>query len=117
LEEIRSSIGTAAYRDAVIELEQERISPSWWPDATTSRWKLRPDPGLRMFRLVQREWEESGMHLRDLWAKRPEIAGGNVHHVQAVSSRFTRLAARPRKALFLLHVLLQRLGRKRPLSP
>jgi hypothetical protein len=38
-------------------------------------------------RLVQHEWEETGMHLRYLWAKHPEIAGGSVHHVQAVSSR------------------------------
>jgi hypothetical protein len=29
------------------------------------------------------------MHLRYLWAAHPEIAGGNVHHVQAVSSRVT----------------------------
>ena len=26
------------------------------------------------------------MHLRYLWAKHPAIAGGGVHHVQAVSS-------------------------------
>jgi hypothetical protein len=29
------------------------------------------------------------MHLGYLWAKHPEIAGGSVHHVQAVSSRVT----------------------------
>jgi hypothetical protein len=34
-----------------------------------------------MFRLVQHEWEETGMHLRYLRAKHPEIAGGSVHHV------------------------------------
>src|SRR2546423_9380140 len=39
LEEIRSRIGTAASRDAVIGLEQGRISRSWQPDATTSRWR------------------------------------------------------------------------------
>jgi hypothetical protein len=40
-----------------------------------------------MFRLVQREREETGIHLRDLWARRPAIAGSSVHHVHAVSSR------------------------------
>ena len=39
LEEIRSRIGTAASRDAVIGLEQGQISRSWQPDATTSRWR------------------------------------------------------------------------------
>jgi hypothetical protein len=39
--------------------------------------------------LVQHEWEETGMHLRDLWASHPAIAGGSVHHVQAVSFRVT----------------------------
>ena len=29
------------------------------------------------------------MHLRYLWARRPAIACGSVHHVQAVSSRVT----------------------------
>jgi hypothetical protein len=29
------------------------------------------------------------MHLRYLWARRPGIAGGSVHHVQAVSSSVT----------------------------
>ena len=50
-----------------------------------------PDPnrGLRMFRQVQHEWGESGMYLRDLWARHPAIADGSVHHVQAVSSRVT----------------------------
>jgi hypothetical protein len=37
--------------------------------------------------LVQHEREETGMRLRDLWARRPAVAGGSVHHVQAVSSR------------------------------
>jgi hypothetical protein len=46
-------IGTAASREAVIELEQKRISRSWQPDATTSRWRPQLDPGLRMFRLVR----------------------------------------------------------------
>jgi hypothetical protein len=46
-----------------------------------------PNPGFRMFRLVQHEREETGMHLRYLWAAHPEIAGGSVHYVQAVSSR------------------------------
>ena len=29
------------------------------------------------------------MGIRGLWARRPAIAGGSVHHVQAVSSRVT----------------------------
>jgi hypothetical protein len=37
--------------------------------------------------LVQHEREETGMRLRDLWARRPAIAGDSVHRVQAVSSR------------------------------
>jgi hypothetical protein len=73
-----------------------------------------------MFRLVQREWEETGMHVRDLWARHLAVAGGSVCRVQAVSSRAApvspRLAARPRGALLLLHVLLQCPARKRPLS-
>jgi hypothetical protein len=40
-----------------------------------------------MFGVAQHDWEETGMHLRYLWARHPEIAGGSVHHVQAVSSR------------------------------
>jgi hypothetical protein len=89
LDEIRSRIGTAASRGAVIELEQGPISRSRQPDATTSRWRPWPNPRLRMFRLVQHEWEETGMHVRDLRAGHPEIAGGSVHHVQAVSSGVT----------------------------
>jgi GTP-dependent phosphoenolpyruvate carboxykinase len=53
-----------------------------------------------------------------LWARRPAITGGSVHHVQAVSSRATRLprlAARPRGALLLLHPLLRCPARKVPL--
>lgn len=73
----------------VIGLEQGRISRSWQPDATTSRWRPWPNPGFRMFRVVQHEREETGMHLRYLWARHPAIAGGNVHHVRAVSSRVT----------------------------
>ena len=41
LEEVGSRIGAAASRGAVIELEQGRISCSWQPDATTSRWRPR----------------------------------------------------------------------------
>jgi len=89
LEEIGSRTGTAASRDAVIGLEQGRISRSWQPDATTSRWRPWPNPGFRMSRLVQHEWEQTGMHVRHLWAKHPEIPSGSVHHVQAVSSRVT----------------------------
>jgi hypothetical protein len=44
----------------VIELEQGRISRSWQPDATTRRWRPWPNTGLRLFRLVQHEWEETG---------------------------------------------------------
>jgi hypothetical protein len=36
-------------------------------------------PGSACFRLVQREWEGSGMHLRDLWARRPAIASEDVY--------------------------------------
>ena len=87
LEETGSRIGTAPSRNAVIGLEQGRISRSWQPDATTGRGRPGPNPELRMFRLVQREWEETGMHLRYLQARHPAIAGGSVHYVQAVSSR------------------------------
>jgi hypothetical protein len=59
------------------------------------------------------ELEEAGMHLRDLWARHPEVAGGNVHHVHAVSfcvplSR--RQAARNRVAAtcFATHLKRQR---------
>jgi hypothetical protein len=51
--------------------------------------------------LVQHELEETGMRLRDLWARRPAVADGSVHHVQAVSSRVIpspRRAARPHEA-------------------
>jgi hypothetical protein len=87
LEERGSRIGTAASRDAVIGLEQRRISRSWQPDATTSHWRPWPNPWFRMFRVVQHEWEEAGVHLRYVWARHPAIAGGGVRHVQAVSSR------------------------------
>ena len=75
-------------RNAVIELEQGRISRSWQPDFTTSRWRPRPDPGLRMFRLVQHEREDRDA-LAYLWARHPATEGGSVCHVQAVSSRVT----------------------------
>ncbi len=42
-----------------------------------------------MFRLSSTNGKKTGMHLRYLWAKHPAIAGGSVHHVQAVSSRVT----------------------------
>ena len=75
-------------RNAVIELEQGRISRSWQPDFTTSRWRPPPDPGLRMFRLVQHEREDRDA-LAYLWARHPATEGGSVCHVQAVSSRVT----------------------------
>ena len=88
LEEIRSRIGTAASRDAVIGLEQGRISRSWQPSATASRWRPWPNPGFRMYRLVQHEWKGRDA-LAYLWAMHPAIAGGSVHYVHAVSSRVT----------------------------
>lgn len=42
-------------------LEQRRISRSWQPGATTSRWRPWPNPGFRMFRVVQHEREETGL--------------------------------------------------------
>src|SRR5690242_3996283 len=57
------------------------------------------------------------MHVRYLWARPPAIAGGDVHHVQAVSSRVIPSplrAAGPRGGLLPLHVLLQFPRRKRP---
>jgi hypothetical protein len=64
--------------------------------------------------LVQHEHKEISGHLGYLRATRPEIAGGVVHHISAVSSRVTWSRCRPRRALLFLHVLLQRLARKRP---
>ena len=89
LEEIR--IASAPQRPAAPSSDSSRgrISRSWQPDATTSRWRPWPNPGFRMFRLVQHEWEGTGMHMRYLWAAHPAIAGGSVHHVHAVSSRLT----------------------------
>jgi hypothetical protein len=66
-----------------------QMSRSWQRDATTSRWRSWPNPRFGMFRLVQHEREETGMHSRYLWARHPAIAGGSVHHVRAVSSRGT----------------------------
>jgi len=56
------------------------------------------------------------MHVRYLWARHPAIAGGNVHHVQAVSSRVIPSPSAPpgRGGLLPLHVLLQFPRRKRP---
>jgi hypothetical protein len=42
---------------------------------------------LRAFGLVHHGWEETGGCRWDLRAGHPAIAGGSVHHVQAVSSR------------------------------
>ena len=107
-------IRTAASRDAVIGLEQGRMSRSWQPDATTSAGGL-PNPGFRMFGVVRREREETGMHLQYLWARHPKIAGGNVHVVQAVSSRVALSRCRAARSVVLLDVLLQFPTRKRPL--
>ena len=71
-------------RDVVAELEQEPISRSWQPDAMTSRWRPWPDPGLRVFRLVQHEWEETWMAC-NLWAAHLATEDGSIHHVHAVS--------------------------------
>ncbi len=57
---------------------------------------------------------------RDRWApgylraRHPEIAGGSVHHVQAVSSRVIPSRCRAARSLLLLRALLQRPIRKRP---
>ena len=56
------------------------------------------------FKLLTAEREQAAMHLWDRWAGRPAVAGGSIHHVQAVSSRVTpsppprRQAARSRVA-------------------
>lgn len=55
-----------------------------------------------MFRVVQHEWEETGMHLRYLWAKHPAIAGGSVHR----GSVSPRLRSRCLSTASLLHALL-----------
>jgi hypothetical protein len=63
------------------------------PDSRMTR-QTSDGPGLtpsrlRAFRLVRHEREEIGGHLGYLRAGHPAIAGGSVHHVQAVSSRVT----------------------------
>ena len=97
LEEIGSRIGTAASRGAVTELEQGRISRSWQPSATASRWRPWPNPGFRMYRLVQHEWKGRDA-LAYLWAMHPAIAGGSVRPVQAVSPRVTQSPPSPCQA-------------------
>jgi hypothetical protein len=85
LDEIRSpaSGSRRPAMTAVIELEQGRISRSWQPDATTSRWRPRPDPSApHVPASPARMEEETGMHFRYLWARHPEIPSGNVHHRQ-----------------------------------
>jgi hypothetical protein len=83
---IRSRIGAAAYRGTSLNSSKSGSRPlgSRMPRL---RLATRPNPGLGTFRLVQRGQGEGGMPLRDLWARHPEITGGSVHHVQAVSSR------------------------------
>jgi hypothetical protein len=52
---------TAASRDTVTGLQQGRISRSWQPDATTSRWRAWCQTlGVRIFQLVQHECVRPG---------------------------------------------------------
>ena len=76
-------------RDVAAGLEQGPISRSWSPDAMTSRWRPWPEPGLRVFRLVQARMRRDRDARAYLWVGRPATVGRGVHHVQAVSSRVT----------------------------
>jgi hypothetical protein len=107
-------IRTAASRDAVIGLEQGGCHALGSRMPRLAAGGL-PNPGFRMFGVVRREWEETGMHLQYLWARHPKIAGGNVHVVQAVSSRVALSRCRAARSVVLLDVLLQFPTRKRPL--
>jgi hypothetical protein len=72
---------------------------------------------LRAFRRVRHGQEETGKYLWYLWAKHPAAgaaASTTSRLSHPVSPRLPRRAARPRRALLLLHVLLQRPARKRP---
>ena len=118
LEEIRSRVGVAASRDAVIGLEQGRISRSWQPDATISRWRPWPNPGFRMFS------GKSGTNgtrpgctcgTSGPGTQRSRSAASTTSRLShPVSPHLPRLAARPHGAWLLLHFLLQRPARKRP---
>jgi hypothetical protein len=87
-------------RDTVpsLNLSRGRASRSWSPDAASRHpaYLAWPRSRLPAFRLVQHGQEEAGMHRGYLRARHPEMGGGNVHHVQVVSSRvvqFRRQAA------------------------
>jgi hypothetical protein len=92
------------------------ISRSRQPDATTSRWRPGPSPGLRMFRLVQHEREETAMHVQDLrpGSLRPLAAASTASGLsRPVSPRLPRRAAGPRSAVAATRSL-QFPRRKRP---
>jgi len=117
LEEIRGRIGTGASRDAVIELEQRPDLALLVVGYHYKPLAARPNPGFRMFRLVQHEWEEAGMHSRTSGpgTQRSRAAASITSTLShPVSPRLPRSAAGRRGALFLPHVLLQRPARKRP---
>jgi hypothetical protein len=66
-------------------------------------------PGTRTRRNRHRARRIEQVGASYLWARHPATAGGNVHHVHAVSSRvpcLPRLAAKPHETVLLLHVLL-----------
>ena len=60
---------------------REWCGPSMAPDQHNARFCA--------FKLLTAEREQAAMHLWYRWAGRPAVAGGSVHHVQAVSSRVT----------------------------
>ena len=85
-----------------------------------SHWRPRPNPGLRTFRLVQHEWARTGgctCGTSGLGAQGSRAAASTTSRLShPVSPRLPRRAVRPRRALLLLHLLLQCPTRKMALS-
>ena len=86
-EELGSHIGTAASRAGVIQLEQGRISRPWQPGCRDKPLAALDCPWAPHVPASPARMGRDRDALTYLWARHPEIAGGDVHHVQAVSSR------------------------------
>ena len=111
-------------RDVVAELEQGPISRSWQPDAMTSRWRPWLDPGLRVFRLVQHEWEETGMRVRTSGPGVNRSPSTQAHRVQVVqhpgrsprpvSHHVQRRAACPRRLYYTCYYTAAAISMNQP---
>ena len=116
--ELRSRIGTAASRDAVMDSNKGGSHPLGKPDGTTNGWRPQPNPGPACsgWSSTNEKRPDALFAISGPGTQRSRVAASTMSRLShPVPLRLPRRTAKPRGGLLLLHTLLQRPARKRPL--